>query len=175
MKKFLIAVFVCLSFTIHAQPVQLKPSYSAEIMAGAGSYGLSGRYYADKKTAAEARLSVNPDQKKFLLSGFYEQFYNLKCITGLQWYAGLGLHGGYIKSKTVTISNTGNVTKISLSPVENKEVSLTPVGGADIILGLHYPVMNTPVIIGASVNPYMDFVNSGSQLFNYSIRIGYKF
>lgn len=176
MRKVFALLMVCSIQQLQAQPLTLKAKKYAGIHAGSGNYGVAVRYCADRLTAIDGIISVNPAQHKTLLTGLYEQFYRVKRSSKLKWYAGLGMHIGYIRRSELqsfladTNKENGAQETITKSVVTRKMVA-----GADAIIGLEYSLKSYPVSIGINTKPYMDFVNNSSQLFNCAIRIGYQF
>ena len=176
MRKLLFLFTICSIQFVQAQKLSLKGKMVAYTFAGSGNYGVAARYNVDHITAIDGIISDNPGQQKLLLTGLYEQFYKVKKNTNLKWYAGLGMHIGYIShreehTEIADVNKTDGVqSTINVSTITRKMVA-----GADATLGLQYSINNSPISIGLDTKPYMDFVNNSSQLFNYTVRIGYRF
>src|SRR5436853_94804 len=99
MKKLSLLLVFCSIQYIQAQTIPSKSKILAETLAGSGNYGVGASYSIDKINAVEGILSMNPAQQKYLFTGLFEQFYRVRKSNSLRWYAGLGMHIGFIRHK----------------------------------------------------------------------------
>lgn len=135
MKRFqLILVILLLSFlSVAAQPYR-----TAAGLRFGFPYGVTVKHFFDPDNGIELIAAAN--LRGVIAAGFFENEYRISMHSGLCWFWGLGLHGGFVDATRNPYLYT-------------KEDYVGPVIGIDAIAGLDYAFRRIPLNISFDLLP----------------------
>jgi|GEM_PF-1225449 len=168
-------IFIFLTF----MPVSLFAQHKATIFSGymgMNANGVAARCFVKNQSAIEGIFTINHRYTGYTFTSIYEEHTVIKKVKGLSWYAGVGLHIGYLNAtpNTLTVPNLDLIGNHDASTYDNSVASIFFIG-ADLIIGIEYNIPQTPISMGASIKPYVNFMNKESRLFDGAIRLGIAF
>lgn len=135
MRRFQLILFILsLSFLSAAA----QPYRTAAGLRFGFPYGATVRHFFDPNNGIELIAAAN--FRGFIAAGFFENEYRISRHSGLCWFWGLGLHGGYVDA--------------ARNPyLYMKEDYVGPVIGVDAIAGFDYTFRKIPLNISLDLLP----------------------
>ena len=137
---------------------------------GSENWGASISYHTQAMTTVEGIFTISHDRSRYLFTALFEEKH-LIGSKGFYWYGGAGAHIGKQKIwnletvKTVVVEN--ELSKVILQSIEADRF----IAGADLIFGIDYRIKAIPVIIGLNFKPFVDFINSKSDLTDVAAKV----
>ncbi len=164
MKKI---IFVPLALLIIITLGLLNPAKAQDYSTGIGlrggpGYGVTIKHFTSPDKAVEGIIS--PLWEGIMVTALYEKHAPLFKASRLNYYGGIGFHGGYWDYSNKNFDNNPWVSR------RHKEI----IAGMDLILGIEYTFKALPFSIGADWKPMLNLINDGS-LWYKDIAISLRF
>jgi hypothetical protein len=124
---------------------------------GGAVSGINIKGFVNDRSALEGIIGFG--RHSFILTGLYERHFDIPEASGLQWYAGGGVHMGFFSHRGRYLLYKYKDDRVYV--VEEGRTAVIP--GIDFILGIEYKFNNAPLVLGADVKPFIDFWDGGAS------------